>query len=133
MWSNIKKCIIRKCIPTVCCSWWSSFVPSTDKLVSTNHLANLIVQEVVAPELSKLNHAVMSKNKEIKCSFLQKKQLEKIGWIHILLSTYHTVGWIVLQNGLINSSILQEISSSVSKSFSCNGEKTELRWDKKNG
>ena len=86
MWSNIKKCIIRKCIPTVCCSWWSSFVPSTNKLVSTNHLANLIVQEVVAPELSKLNHAVMSKNKEIKCSFLQKKQLEKIGWIHTLVN-----------------------------------------------
>ena len=32
-----------------------------------------VIQEVVSPEVSKLNHVVMNKNKEIRCSFLKKK------------------------------------------------------------
>ena len=40
-----------------------------------------VIQEVVSPEVSKLNHAVMNKNKkqgdQIKCSFLYRKKTRK--------------------------------------------------------
>ena len=41
-----------------------------------------------------------------------------------LLSAYYSGQWIVLLNGVINSTILQEICWSVSKYLSCNREKT---------
>ena len=46
-------------------------LPSTKRLVSTNEQTK-VIQEVVSPEVSKLNHTVAQwkKSKEIKCSFL---------------------------------------------------------------
>ena len=46
--------------------------------------------------------------------FSLEKRLEKKNWIH---PTHFSSRWIVLQNGVIDSSILQEILLSVSKCF----------------
>ena len=53
--------------------------------------------------------------------FSLQKRLEKRKWIH---PTHHISQWIVLWNGVIDSSILLEIFSFVSKCLSCIGEKT---------
>ena len=57
--------------------------------------------------------------------FSLEKRLEKRKWIH---PTHHTSRWIVLENGLIDSLIILEIFSFVSKCLSCCREKTaEMR------
>ena len=56
-----------------------------------------VIQEVVIPEVSKLNHSLMNKIKKIKYRFFRKKRLyvEKERWIYHF-STHHTGRWIVL-------------------------------------
>ena len=74
-------------------SWWSSYVPSTSKLLSTRK-----------------SNAVFSGKKTRK----KKKKSS-------LLSNHHTGRWIVLEKRgfIIDSSILQEIFSCASKCLSC--------------
>ena len=54
---------------------------STNKLVSTNQRASKrnsrIIQKVVSPEVSKLNHAVMNKKEGDQMQFSLEKRLEK--------------------------------------------------------
>ena len=49
-----------------------------------------VVQEIVSPEVSELNHFVMNKNKETNDSFLQKKDCRKKKTDSSLMSTHHT-------------------------------------------
>ena len=51
------------------------------------------MQEVVSPEVSKLNHAVMNKKQGDQMQFSLERRLEKRNWIY---PTYHTSLWIVL-------------------------------------
>ena len=115
-------------------SWWSTYVSSTNKLVPTDPQANLSYKKIFLPELSKVNHVIINKKQADQRHFSPKKSIEKRKWIHSPLSTYHSGRWIILQNGITDSSILQRNFSSVSKSISCNREKIlGQRWDKKNG
>ena len=53
-----------------------------------------LIQEVVPPEVSKLNHAVlMNKKQGDQMQFSLGRRLEKTKWIH---PTHHTSLWIVL-------------------------------------
>ena len=140
MWSNRKLLLKNLChqkmrLHSACrWSWWSSYVPSTNKLVSKNHRANLSYSRKVSPEVSKLNHVVMNTNQGDQMQFSSDKRSRRKKVNSSLLSTHHSGRWIVLQNGVIDSSILQETFLSVWKCLSYNREKTlELRWDKKNG
>ena len=87
MWSNRKLLLKNLChqkmrLHSACrWSWWSSYVPSTNKLVSKNHRANLSYSRKVSPEVSKLNHVVITQTKEIKCSFHQIKGVGERKWI----------------------------------------------------
>ena len=56
----------------------------------------------------------MNKKQGDQMQFSLEERLEKRNWIH---PTHFTSRGIVLQNGVINSSILQEILLSVSKCF----------------
>ena len=51
------------------------------------------IQEVVPPEVSKLNHTVMNKKaRRSNTVFSRERRIEKIKWIH---PTHHTSLWIV--------------------------------------
>ena len=78
------------------------YLPSAKKLVSTNQQANKSYWRSRFTQVSKLNHTVMDKKQADQIQF----SLEKV-----------------------NESSVNE--SSVLKCLSHNGEKTELRWDKK--
>ena len=52
-------------------------VPSTNKLVWTNHRSNVNFQEVVSPEVSKLNPAILNKKQGDQINFSPAKILEK--------------------------------------------------------
>ena len=71
----------------------------------------------------------MNKKQEGQIQFFSQKKYEnrtKKKMDLLLLSTLHNDRWIVLQNWVIDSSVLQEIFTS--KCLSCiDGEKTELR------
>ena len=59
------------------------YLPSTNKLVSqqTNGQTK-VIQDVVSPEVSKLNHAVMNKKQGDQMQFSLYKRLEKRKCIH---------------------------------------------------
>ena len=51
------------------------YLPSTSKIVSTNQRATRVIQEVVSPEVSKLNRAVMNKKQGDKIRVSREKKL----------------------------------------------------------
>ena len=55
----------------------TSDLPSTNKLVSTNQQANENYQEVLSPEVSKLNHTVINKTQGDQKQFSLEKRLKK--------------------------------------------------------
>ena len=79
------------------------------------------IQEVVSPELFKLNRVVMSKKQGDQMQFPLEKRVEQRKCIH---PTHQTSRLILLWNGVFDSSILLEIFPVVSKSLSCKREKT---------
>ena len=88
-----------------------------------------VIQEVVSPEVSKLNDRKMNKKRGDQIQFSpEKKTLKKRKWIYHHSSPNNII---IPVHGLcfkiIDSSILKEIFSSVSKCLSCTGEKTELK------
>ena len=91
----------------------------TNQSQHTNKKIKLI-QEVDSPEVSNLNHGVMKKGKEIKCSFLQKKRLEKK--IHSSNPSCQLMDCVI--KWVIDPSMLLEFFSFVSKCLYCNREKT---------
>ena len=52
-----------------------------------------VIQEVVSPEVSKLNHALIKKKQRDEMQLSLEKRLEKRKLIH---PTHHTSPWIVL-------------------------------------
>ena len=52
------------------------YLPSTNKLISTNEQIK-VIREVVSPEVSKLNRAVMNKKQEDKILVSRDKRLQK--------------------------------------------------------
>ena len=52
-----------------------------------------VIQELVSPEVSKLNHPVMNKKQGDQMQFSPERRLEKRKWIH---PTQHNSLWIVL-------------------------------------
>ena len=77
-------------------------------------------------EINSTNPSLCNHQKARRSSTVfSKKRLEKRKSIH---PTHHTISWIVLKNGVFDSSILLEMFSFVSKFLSCNTEKTaEMR------
>ena len=73
-----------------------------------------VIQEVVSPEVPKPNHAVINKKRDQK-QFSLEKGLEERKKINPTL--HSTSRWTVLQNSIIDSSILQEVLSSVSSVY----------------
>ena len=67
---------------------------SKNKLVSKNQRVTKVIQEVVPPEVPKLNHAVMNKKQRDQMQVFSKKRLEKRKWIHP--TQYSTSRWIVV-------------------------------------
>ena len=67
---------------------------STNKQSQQTKEETKVIQKVVSPEASKLNHAVMNKKKQgHQMQFSLEKRLEKRKWIH---PTDHNNRWIVL-------------------------------------
>ena len=85
------------------------------------------MQELVSPDMSELNHAVMKqKTRRSNAAFSSKKIRKKRMDSSSFLLTHHIARWMELQNikrYVINSSVLQEIFH-LSKFLSCSGEKT---------
>ena len=74
-----------------------------NKQTSPNKPLGKLIQEIVSPEVSKLNQVeTKKKSKEIICSFLRKKSLEKGKWVH---SFIHSCQLIIAVDGVIDSSI----------------------------
>ena len=91
----------------------------TNQSQHTNKKIKLI-QEVDSPDVSNLNHCVMKKDKEIKCSFLQKKDQKKK--FDSSNPSYQLMDCVI--KWVIDPSILLEFFSFVSKCLYCNREKT---------
>ena len=101
-----------------------SYVPSNKPTTQQTIKKTNVTQEVVSREVSKLNDALLSKSKVVKCSFLQKK--ENGFSITLVNSSYRSMDCVI--KWLIISSILQEIFSSVSK-FLAIMQRTKTIWD----
>ena len=126
MWSNIKNCCWRTFVIKkqknlhFAGRWWSQevarYVPT--ELLSINRLVSKIkqtkvTQEVVSPEVSKLNHTAMNKKQEDQIPVFSRKN--KLG----SSTNNHTSRWIVV----IDSLVLLGLVSFVSKCLSCYREK----------
>ena len=73
--------------------WWSSYVPtdlpSIKKLYQQTNEQTNVIQEVVSPEVSMLNPAVMNKKQGDQMQFsLEKEDQEKNGFIQTIMSVY---------------------------------------------
>ena len=94
------------------------YLPSANKIISTNQQQTKVIQEVVSTEVSKLNHNVLHKERD-QMLFSPGKKLDRKKKTDSSqsLSTHHTsrcmMGYIMLYNEVIDSLILQEIFSSV--------------------
>ena len=124
----IRKCNIVRYLVTFCWSmimmmkWLCAYWPTINKETSLNEQMK-VIQEVVSPEVSKLNHAVTNKNQRDQMQFSLEKRLKKRKCIH---PTHHTWRWIVLQNGVFDSSILMEIFFICLKMFIMQQRKNSL-------
>ena len=75
--------------------WLYTYSPTINNQTSLNKpiRKQKLFKKLVAPEVSKLNHAVMNKKPRDKMQFFLEKILQKTKSYH---PTYHTSRWIVL-------------------------------------
>ena len=64
------------------------YLPSTNKLFQQGSQQTRVIQEVVSPEVSELNHAGINKKPGDQMQFSPEKRLEKRKWIH---PTHHAI------------------------------------------